>query len=89
MHIQDNGFRFHKVGAPTVLYEMVEDRTGTDGKRYIKYLNYAGGWIIAQIDSATVGGYEGNKTKFCAGLADEAAAWAIKESLTYVEYDKL
>lgn len=89
MHIQDQLFRFHKEGPYTVVYEMVENRTGTDGKTYIGYLNYAGSWIIAQVDPADVGGYEGSKTKFFAGSQDYAANWAVKESLTYVEYDKL
>lgn len=80
--LRDKSFKYHKDGDATVTYEIANEDLAGD-TQYFGHLNHSGAWIILKRVIST-GVYT-----YCAGATGYAAAWAVRDTLTYVAFSAL
>ena len=84
MEIKDYFHVLHNKGSDKcVLQPTREDVSGNI--QYFLYVNEEGGWIIQKIDRSVSPATE----TYISGTANATAAWAVRASLSYVEYNAL
>ena len=78
----DTNFKLHNIGGHIVNYQAARLTTSGD-PMYNGFLANDGSWIIMERNIAT------GIIKYCRGASGFVAAWAAKDTQTYVEYNAL